>query len=45
MHFTTWPPLLVVDVEGNGGNPPDLVEFAVLPCATDERTQAQQAGG
>jgi len=28
----TWPiKLLVVDVEGNGGQPPDLVEFAALP--------------
>ncbi|WP_225846867.1 3'-5' exonuclease [Streptomyces sp. HPF1205] len=31
MNFSTWPPLLVVDVEGNGANPPDLVEVAVLP--------------
>ncbi|RMI36383.1 3'-5' exonuclease [Streptomyces triticirhizae] len=29
--FTTWPPLFVVDVEGNGANPPDLVEVAALP--------------
>jgi exodeoxyribonuclease X len=28
----TWPTkFLVVDVEGNGGQPPDLVEFAALP--------------
>jgi len=31
MNFATWPPLLVVDVEGNGTNPPDLVEVAALP--------------
>ncbi|MEN8649619.1 3'-5' exonuclease [Streptomyces sp. 21So2-11] len=30
-NFTTWPSLLVVDVEGNGTNPPDLVEVAALP--------------
>ncbi|WP_371792274.1 3'-5' exonuclease [Streptomyces sp. NBC_01471] len=31
MNFTSWPSLLVVDVEGNGANPPDLVEVAALP--------------
>ncbi|MFD0416868.1 exonuclease domain-containing protein [Streptomyces sp. NPDC127108] len=31
MNFSSWPPLLVVDVEGNGTNPPDLVEVAALP--------------
>lgn len=31
MNFSPWPPLLVVDVEGNGANPPDLVEVAALP--------------
>ncbi|MEU2585316.1 3'-5' exonuclease [Streptomyces avermitilis] len=31
MNFSTWPALLVVDVEGNGANPPDLVEVAALP--------------
>jgi DNA polymerase III epsilon subunit-like protein len=31
MNFSTWPALLVVDVEGNGTNPPDLVEAAALP--------------
>ncbi|MBT2397215.1 3'-5' exonuclease [Streptomyces sp. ISL-100] len=32
MNPTTWPDrLLVVDVEGNGANPPDLVEVAALP--------------
>ncbi|WP_282795260.1 3'-5' exonuclease [Streptomyces sp. CC224B] len=31
MNFASWPPLLVVDVEGNGHNPPDLVEIAALP--------------
>ncbi|MFI7643286.1 PolC-type DNA polymerase III [Nonomuraea sp. NPDC049400] len=31
MDFGTWPRLFVVDVEGNGANPPDLVEFAAIP--------------
>lgn len=31
MNFETWPRLLVVDVEGNGASPPDLVELAALP--------------
>ncbi|MFH8492220.1 3'-5' exonuclease [Streptomyces longisporoflavus] len=31
MDFSTWPDLLVVDVEGNGTNPPDLDEIAALP--------------
>lgn len=31
MNFSSWPPLLVVDVEGNGTNPPELVEVAALP--------------
>ncbi|MFJ9901132.1 exonuclease domain-containing protein [Streptomyces sp. NPDC091280] len=31
MNFTSWPTLLVVDVEGNGTTPPDLVEIAALP--------------
>ncbi|MFI6085008.1 exonuclease domain-containing protein [Streptomyces sp. NPDC051217] len=31
MNFSSWPPLLAVDVEGNGANPPDLVEVAALP--------------
>ncbi|WP_406425582.1 3'-5' exonuclease (plasmid) [Streptomyces sp. NBC_00873] len=31
MNFASWPTLLVVDVEGNGTNPPDLVEVAALP--------------
>ncbi|MET9149235.1 3'-5' exonuclease [Streptomyces sp. NPDC004042] len=31
MNFSSWPTLLVVDVEGNGAAPPDLVEVAVLP--------------
>lgn len=33
MNFTSWPPLLVVDVEGNGTTPPDLVEVAALPIS------------
>ncbi|MFI1063894.1 exonuclease domain-containing protein [Streptomyces spororaveus] len=32
MNFSTWPaPLFVVDVEGNGATPPDLVEVALIP--------------
>ncbi|MEO3749576.1 3'-5' exonuclease [Streptomyces sp. B6B3] len=31
MNFESWPRLLVVDVEGNGATPPDLVEVATLP--------------
>ncbi|MER6178556.1 3'-5' exonuclease [Streptosporangium sp. NPDC001681] len=31
MNFGTWPRLLVVDVEGNGATPPDLVEVATIP--------------
>lgn len=31
MNLTSWPELLVVDVEGNGTTPPDLVEIAALP--------------
>lgn len=34
MKVTAWPQrLLVVDVEGNGQQPPDLVELAVVPIA------------
>ncbi|MGX1915784.1 3'-5' exonuclease [Streptomyces phaeochromogenes] len=41
MNFASWPALLVVDVEGNGTNPPDLVEVAALPVrdgAPDKNT-------
>ncbi|WP_327065046.1 3'-5' exonuclease [Kitasatospora sp. NBC_01302] len=31
MDFGTWPRVLVVDVEGNGAQPPDLVEVAAIP--------------
>ncbi|WP_405575367.1 3'-5' exonuclease [Streptomyces sp. NBC_01167] len=31
MNFSSWPTLLVADIEGNGNNPPDLVEVAVFP--------------
>ena len=31
MNYENWPRLLVVDVEGNGATPPDLVEVAILP--------------
>lgn len=43
MIFTDWPPLLVVDVEGNGSNPPDLVEVAALPIR-DGRPDTSAAG-
>ena len=31
MDFSSWPTLLVADIEGNGNNPPDLVEIAAYP--------------
>ncbi|WP_322975361.1 3'-5' exonuclease [Actinacidiphila bryophytorum] len=31
VDFSGWPALVVVDVEGNGGSPADLVEVALLP--------------
>ncbi|NNN32190.1 3'-5' exonuclease [Streptomyces sp. S3(2020)] len=34
MNHDSWPSLLVVDVEGNGTTPPDLVEIAALPIRT-----------
>ncbi|WP_406354242.1 exonuclease domain-containing protein [Streptomyces sp. NBC_00658] len=44
MNPTTWPDrLLVVDVEGNGANPPDLVEVAALPIHAG-RTDTTLAG-
>lgn len=43
MSTTTWPPLLVIDVEGNGANPPDLVEVAALPIR-DGRLDTSSAG-
>jgi exodeoxyribonuclease X len=34
MNFGIWPQcLLVVDVEGNGALPPDIVELAAVPVA------------
>ncbi|MFI6031881.1 3'-5' exonuclease [Amycolatopsis magusensis] len=33
MDFGTWPPLLIVDVEGNGATPPEAVEIALVPFA------------
>ncbi|MFD3926513.1 exonuclease domain-containing protein [Streptomyces sp. NPDC058614] len=37
MNPANWPDrLLVVDVEGNGANPPDLVEVAALPIRDDQ---------
>ncbi|MFE2939861.1 exonuclease domain-containing protein [Streptomyces sp. NPDC059255] len=43
MNFSFWPPLLVVDVEGNGTNPPDLVEVAALPVR-ERRPDTSTAG-
>ncbi|WP_399094050.1 exonuclease domain-containing protein [Streptomyces sp. BBFR2] len=43
MNFSSWPPLLVVDVEGNGATPPDLVEVAALPVR-DGRPDTGTAG-
>jgi DNA polymerase III epsilon subunit-like protein len=43
MNFSTWPPLLVVDVEGNGTTPPDLVEIAALPVR-DGKPDTNTAG-
>ncbi|MFE9803774.1 exonuclease domain-containing protein [Streptomyces goshikiensis] len=44
MNITAWPTkLLVVDVEGNGANPPDLVEVASLP-ARDGQPDKTTAG-
>ncbi|MEU1223873.1 3'-5' exonuclease [Streptomyces microflavus] len=43
MNFSSWPSLLVVDVEGNGANPPDLVEVAALPVR-DGRPDTSTAG-
>ena len=34
MDYSTWPRLIVLDVEGNGATPPDLVEFATVPLDT-----------
>ncbi|MFG2845365.1 exonuclease domain-containing protein [Kitasatospora sp. NPDC048296] len=31
MDYNTWPRVFVVDVEGNGAQPPDLVEVAAIP--------------
>ncbi|MEU6403156.1 3'-5' exonuclease [Streptomyces sp. NPDC046985] len=43
MNFSSWPALFVVDVEGNGANPPDLVEVAALPVR-DGRPDKSIAG-
>lgn len=43
MNTSTWPALLVVDVEGNGATPPDLVEVAALPIR-DGRPDTSTAG-
>lgn len=42
MDFHAWPTLLVVDVEGNGATPPDLVEVATVPI-NDGRIDAVRA--
>jgi exodeoxyribonuclease X len=31
MDYTSWPKVIVADVEGNGHQPPDLVEVATVP--------------
>lgn len=31
VNFSSWPSVLVVDTEGNGTQPPDLVEVAAVP--------------
>lgn len=39
MKPESWPArLLVIDVEGNGASPPDLVEVAALPIRHGART-------
>lgn len=43
MNSASWPPLLVVDVEGNGATPPDLVEVAALPVR-DGQPEMSTAG-
>ncbi|MCT6775684.1 3'-5' exonuclease [Streptomyces sp. CS7] len=43
MIFSSWPALFVVDVEGNGTTPPDLVEVAALPVR-DGRPDKSTAG-
>ncbi|WP_333769299.1 3'-5' exonuclease, partial [Streptomyces sp. IBSBF 2435] len=43
MDFGTWPDLFVVDVEGNGASPPDLIEVAALPIR-DGRPDTSTAG-
>ncbi|NJQ04014.1 3'-5' exonuclease [Streptomyces lonarensis] len=43
MIFSSWPALLVVDIEGKGTNPPDLVEVAALPVR-DGRPDKDTAG-
>ncbi|MET8346757.1 3'-5' exonuclease [Streptomyces microflavus] len=43
MNFPSWLSILVVDVEGNGANPPDLVEVAALPVR-DGRPDTSTAG-
>lgn len=44
MDFRTWPPLIAVDTEGNGTQPPELVEAAALPilggCLDPEAARA-----
>ncbi|WP_327233631.1 hypothetical protein OG349_06265 [Streptomyces sp. NBC_01317] len=43
MNFSSWPPALVVDVEGNGLNSPDLVEVTALPVC-EGRLDTSTAG-
>ena len=45
MNFSSWPTLLVADIEGNGTNPPDLVEVAALPVRDGQPTRLPRAHG
>ncbi|MFE7592211.1 exonuclease domain-containing protein [Kitasatospora sp. NPDC057512] len=36
MDYQTWPRVVVVDVEGNAAQPPDLIEVAAIPVAAGQ---------
>ncbi|MFH9351262.1 exonuclease domain-containing protein [Kitasatospora sp. NPDC017646] len=40
MDYSTWPRVVVVDVEGNGAQPPDLVELAAVPVVNGSPVSA-----
>jgi exodeoxyribonuclease X len=42
MDYTSWPKVIVADVEGNGDQPPDLVEVATVPIVNG-RIEPEQA--